>query len=164
MRQAVHHSERVIAFIVLSKLCCHLQECQSLQPSDGVQHESMTSEGVTERVLLSEWKGKVSPGFLKEKVQAFSRTNVPPPPPTAIIKIHPSKDTARPIKLPRSHRYRPSSPKEITTRETGWRSGWAAERGVDAWQCNMGRNKLAEWKIRKRNLSHHCRLPLSYCK
>lgn len=26
-----------------------------------------------------------------------------------------------------------------------------------------GRNKSAEWKIRKRNLSHHCWLPLSRC-
>lgn len=47
VRQAVIHSERVIAFIFLSKLSCHLQECKSLQPSDGVQHDSMTSEGVT---------------------------------------------------------------------------------------------------------------------
>lgn len=110
-------------------------------------------------------KGESFSWILKGEGSGFQQDECPPPhPPTAIIKIHPSKDTARPINLPRSHRYRPSSPKEITTRETGWRSGWAAERGVDAWQCNMGRNKLAEWKIRKRNLSHHCRLPLSYCK
>lgn len=90
---------------------------------------------------------------------------VAPAPITAIVTFQPPKDTARPINLPHYHRYGPSAPKGGTRWETGWRSGWWVwVRGsglLMGGSAVEGRNKSAEWKIRKRNLSHHCWLPLS---
>lgn len=85
----------------------------------------------------------------------------PPYQTTAAVTIQPPKDTAWPINLPHYHCYRPSVPKDRTRWETGWGSGWGVGVVLMGGSAVGGRNKSEEWKIRKRNLSHHCRLPLS---
>lgn len=88
----------------------------------------------------------------------------PPHLTTAIVTIQLPKDTARPINLPHYHCYRPSARKDSRRWETGWGSGVDGGSWMLMGGCVVeGRNKSAEWKIRKRNLSHHCWLPLSRC-